>query len=44
MWLDELNNSLTTYLVLEDAGRILGYAGFWLVGRGRRDNQSRGCC
>ena len=29
MWLDELNNSLTTYLVLEDAGRILGYAGFW---------------
>ena len=31
MWLDELNNSLTTYLVLEDAGRILGYAGFWLV-------------
>ena len=31
MWLDELNNSLTTYLVLEDNGRILGYAGFWLV-------------
>lgn len=35
MWLDELNNSLTTYLVLEDAGRILGYAGFWLVAERR---------
>lgn len=44
MWLDELNNSLTTYLVLEDAGRILGYAGFWRGGRGSADNQSRGCC
>lgn len=31
MWLDELNNSLTTYLVLEKNGQVLGYAGFWLV-------------
>lgn len=31
MWLDELNNSLTTYLILEENGHVLGYAGFWLV-------------
>lgn len=31
MWMDELNNSLTTYLVLEEDGNVLGYAGFWLV-------------
>lgn len=31
MWLDELNNSLTTYLVLEENDKVLGYAGFWLV-------------
>lgn len=31
MWLDELDNSLTTYLVLEENDKVLGYAGFWLV-------------
>ncbi len=31
MVLDELNNSLTTYLVMEAEGRVIGYAGFWLV-------------
>lgn len=31
MWLDELNNSLTTYLALEEDGELIGYAGFWLV-------------
>ena len=31
MWLDELNNSLTTYLVLEENGKVIGYAGYWLV-------------
>lgn len=31
MWLDELNNSLTTYLILEENDKVLGYAGFWLV-------------
>ena len=28
---NELNNSMTTYLVMEVAGRLIGYAGFWLV-------------
>ena len=28
---NELANQLTTYLVMESAGRIIGYAGFWLV-------------
>ena len=41
MWLDELNNSLTTYR------RCWAYS--WLCrvlagGRGSADNQSRGCC
>ena len=31
MWLDELNNSLTTYIVLEENGKVIGYAGYWLV-------------
>lgn len=31
MWLDELNNSLTTYLALEADGKLVGYAGYWLV-------------
>ena len=28
---NELNNNMTTYLVMEVAGRLMGYAGFWLV-------------
>lgn len=28
---NELQNELTTYLVMESEGRIIGYAGFWLV-------------
>ena len=31
MWLDELNNSLTTYIAMEEGGRVIGYAGYWLV-------------
>ncbi len=31
MWMDELNNSLTTYIALEENGRTIGYAGYWLV-------------
>lgn len=31
MLLGELNNSLTHYLVMEQAGDVIGYAGFWLV-------------
>ena len=31
MWLDELNNSLTTYIVMEENGKVTGYAGYWLV-------------
>lgn len=31
MLLNEINNNLTTYLVMEVAGKIVGYAGFWLV-------------
>lgn len=31
MWLDELNNSLTTYIVMEENGKVIGYAGYWLV-------------
>ncbi len=31
MLLNEINNSLTTYLVMEEQGRLVGYAGFWLV-------------
>ena len=31
MLLNELNNNLTTYLVMTVADRIVGYAGFWLV-------------
>lgn len=31
MWLEELNNSLTTYLALEIDSEIVGYAGFWLI-------------
>lgn len=50
MLLDEYCNSLTTYLVLEEAGRIIGYAGFWLVAGEaqitrvaiRRDERGRG--
>lgn len=28
---NELNNSLTHYLIMEADGRTIGYAGFWLV-------------
>lgn len=28
---NELSNKMTTYLVMEVAGRLMGYAGFWLV-------------
>ena len=28
---DELNNSLTTYIVMEENGKVIGYAGYWLV-------------
>lgn len=31
MLLNELNNSLSTYLAMECGGRLVGYAGFWLV-------------
>lgn len=31
MVLDEVNNNLTHYLIMEADGRIIGYAGFWLV-------------
>lgn len=31
MLLNEINNSLTTYLVMEVCGQLVGYAGFWLV-------------
>ena len=31
LWVDELNNGLATYLVLEQDGQIVGYGGFWLV-------------
>ncbi len=28
---NELDNALTTYIVMEVAGALVGYAGFWLV-------------
>lgn len=28
---NEVDNKLTTYLVMEVAGKLVGYAGFWLV-------------
>ena len=28
---NEIANQLTTYLIMEVAGRLVGYAGFWLV-------------
>lgn len=28
---NELDNALTTYIVMEVAGKLVGYAGFWLV-------------
>ena len=28
---NEIANELTTYLVMECAGKLVGYAGFWLV-------------
>lgn len=31
MLLNEINNELTTYLVMELAGKVIGYCGFWLV-------------
>lgn len=31
MLLNEINNELTTYIVMEMAGKLVGYAGFWLV-------------
>ena len=34
MWLDELNNSLTTYIVMEENGKVIGYAGYWERERG----------
>lgn len=31
MLCNELDNALTTYIIMESEGRIIGYAGFWLV-------------
>lgn len=31
MVLNEINNSLTHYLVMESSAGVIGYAGFWLV-------------
>lgn len=31
MLLNEINNQLTHYLVMENEGSLIGYAGFWLV-------------
>ena len=31
MLLNEIDNQMTTYLVMEVAGKLVGYAGFWLV-------------
>ena len=31
MLLNELDNELTTYVVMEQEGCLVGYAGFWLV-------------
>lgn len=31
MLLNEINNNLTTYLIMEIADKVVGYAGFWLV-------------
>ena len=31
LWVDELNNGLAAYLVLEQEGQVVGYGGFWLV-------------
>lgn len=31
MLLNELNNNLATYIVMEAGGQLVGYAGFWLV-------------
>ncbi len=31
MLLNEINNNLTTYLVMELEGKVIGYCGFWLV-------------
>ena len=31
MVMDELNNALTHYLIMEADGKTIGYAGFWLV-------------
>ncbi|MCD8198872.1 MAG: ribosomal protein S18-alanine N-acetyltransferase [Phascolarctobacterium sp.] len=31
MLLDEINNSMTDYFVMEKDGVVIGYAGFWLV-------------
>ena len=28
---NEISNQLTTYLIMEVAGKLVGYAGFWLV-------------
>lgn len=28
---NEIDNAMTTYLVMEVAGKLVGYAGFWLV-------------
>ena len=28
---NELDNALTTYVVMESEGKVIGYAGFWLV-------------
>ena len=43
MWLDELNNSLTTYIVMEENGKVTGYAGYWLVaGEAQLKNASAG--
>ncbi len=31
LWKHELRSSLSTYLALEADGKLIGYAGFWLV-------------
>lgn len=31
MLLNEINNELTTYLIMELEGKVIGYCGFWLV-------------
>ena len=37
---NELDNALTTYLVMESEDKIIGYAGFWLVPKPRPRSSS----